>query len=336
MKATVIVPTCGRPDLIKGALRSLLAVDPRRFGAEILVVDNNRDEALSADLKDTCAAAGDPVRCVAEPSLGQTAARHRGAREARGEVLLYLDDDVEVSAGWLETLVAAFEDPALGLAGGPSIPLFTGSVPPWLWDFLQPTPYGGWSCGWLSLLDIGQTVEAIDPVWLWGLNFAIRRRVLFELGGFHPDLVPPAVQRWQGDGETGLGYRARASGVRCAYLQDARVRHLIGADRLTPGYFERRAYYQGVCDSFTRIRGGVAPVADAAGPRPAPQTPPDGATPWAKAAHPVRSGAVVTYNEGWVFHQKEAAEDPRLLQWIRRSDFWDADIGQEVLNQGNA
>jgi hypothetical protein len=43
--------------------------------------------------------------------------------------------------------------------------------------------------------------------------------------------------------------------------------------------------------------------------------------------------AVDSYNEGWVFHQKEAASDPRLVQWIRRPDFWNADIGEEISRQ---
>jgi glucosyl-dolichyl phosphate glucuronosyltransferase len=333
MRATIIIPTFGRPAEIKSALRSLLAIDLSRLDTEILVVDNNRDSVLSEDLRVACAEAGDPVRYVAEPSFGQTAARHRGAKEARGDLLIYVDDDVEVSSGWLDAFLNAFDDPTLGLAGGPSIPAFTGSVPPWLWDFLQPTPYGGWSCGWLSLLDIGKTVEAVDPVWIWGLNFAIRKDVLFRLGGFHPDLVPSAVQRWQGDGETGLGLRAKASQVHCIYLQDALLHHQVSYDRLTPQYFGKRAYYQGVCDSFTRIRAGTDPATDPTGPQQPHPAPAESANSWAKAAHGIRTLAIASYNEGWVFHQKEASGDPRLLQWIRRSDFWNTDIGEEVRRQ---
>ena len=38
---------------------------------------------------------------VGDPQPGLLAGRHRGAREARGEILIYLDDDVRVSEGWL-------------------------------------------------------------------------------------------------------------------------------------------------------------------------------------------------------------------------------------------
>lgn len=329
MRATVIIPTCGRPVAVKDAFRSLLAADPRKFNAEILVVDNNTDESMSRDLRAACAAAGEPVRYTIEPSPGQSAARHRGAKDARGDILIYVDDDVQISAGWFDAFLKVFEDESVGIAGGPSIPIFQGSIPAWLWDFLQPTPYGGWHCGWLSLIDIGTTVDDIDPIWVWGLNFAIRREVLYRLGGFHPDLVPAKMQRWQGDGETGLAHRAKVSGVRSVHARDALLHHVIGADRLTPEYFAKRAYYQGICDSFTQIRAGAAPSASTQGPRPAP-LPGQAATVWARAAFEVQSRAVLAYNEGWVFHQREAADDLLLLAWIRREDFWGADIREEM------
>jgi glucosyl-dolichyl phosphate glucuronosyltransferase len=325
MRATVIIPTFGRPASVKAAMGSLLAVDPLASDVEVLVVDNNSDEALRGDVRAACTSAGDPVRYVAEPSPGLTAARHRGAREARGDILVYIDDDVQVSAAWLRAILAAFGDEQVGIAGGPSIPLFTCSVPAWLWDFFEASPYGGWSCGWLSLLDIGKPLDSIDPVWIWGLNFAIRRNVLDRLGGFHPDLVPAPLQRWQGDGETGLSLKAKAAGVKCVYAQEALLQHVIGPDRLTPEYFARRAFYQGVCDSFTRIRAGIKPSAHARGPRRRS----GGRSPWAGIASDVGARADAAYREGWAFHQREAARDPHLLAWIRRESFLDADIRRQ-------
>jgi hypothetical protein len=69
-----------------------------------------------------------------------------GVNESRGKLLSFIDDDVEVSHGWLSAIHRAFEDPAVALVGGPSIPKFTDSIPAWFWSFLSPTLYGGWMC----------------------------------------------------------------------------------------------------------------------------------------------------------------------------------------------
>jgi glycosyltransferase involved in cell wall biosynthesis len=327
MRASIIIPTRGRPTLLSEALSSLLAENLPASDTEVVVVDNDPDAASSGELRAACTSAGPPVRYVPEPSPGQTAARHRGGREASGEILIYTDDDIRVAPGWLAAMLDAFDDPGVGMAGGPSVPSFAGPVPAWLWSFVQPTPYGGWHCGWLSLIDIGRSVPDIEPNWIWGLNLAIRKDVLEKAGGFHPDVVPPKLQRWQGDGETGLAYRVQALGVAAAYTESALVQHIVPAKRLTVDAFASRGYYQGVCDSFTSIRAGSPPDTDAA---PDSHPVPLDSNPWSVAASEVRTATLAAYNRGWTDHQREAARDPLLVNWIRRKGYWDADIREEM------
>lgn len=351
---SILIPTAGRgevlPVVLKSARQECLTVG---HPTEVIVIDNNTDEDLVHCIRQQCEAAEGPVRYVPEPSPGLGAARHRGADEAAGDLLVFLDDDVELGRGWLAGMLKGFADNRVGIVGGPSIPRFGGSVPAWFWDFVTPTPYGGWHCTWVSLLDIGQPVADIDPNYVWGLNFGIRRSVLRELGGFHPDLVPKHLQRWQGDGETGLTLRARAAGVKARYVPQALLYHYVGPDRLTPEYFVRRARYQGVCDSFTQIRAGSA-IAQASPNSPkqpsffrrlgcvtdsirsalgvnraAPPVTPV-SRPWAAAAAEVHQLTAQAYREGFEFHQHEAAGDPRLMQWIHRDTYWGADILAEA------
>lgn len=342
MKSSVIIPTAGRPIAIKAAIRSLLALSPDQYETEILVVDNNTQEDLAKDLLDYCVSLHDQVRYIREPNPGLSAARHRGIEESRGHILTFIDDDVEVSSGWLKAIHKGFEDPEVGMVGGPSIPNFTASVPAWFWDFFSSTPYGGWMCSWLSLLDIGHDVKGIDPNYIWGLNFSIRKDVALQCRGFHPDLVPSSLQRWQGDGETGLTMKVAAAGYRADYLQQALLFHLCGPDRLNEQYFAKRAYYQGVCDSFTRIRAGDTPISGST-PGPAPtvyrrvrkhvgialrRLQGRGST-WRQEGASVRMLTDKAYLDGWRFHQTEVAADPKLLAWIRREDFWNSDIRKE-------
>jgi len=282
------------------------------------------------------------VRYLREPSPGACVARHRGFREAGGEILIFIDDDVEPSPTWLEAIQNAFADPEVGMVGGPSIPKFGGSVPSWFWDFFSPTSYGGWMCGWLSLLDIGHDVQRIDPDYIWSLNMSIRRVIFERCGGFHPDLVPSKLQRWQGDGETGLTRKIKAAGIRADYLQEAMLFHCCGTDRFNAEYFRKRAYFQGVCDSFTQIRAGLKPSAQSS-PHPISMhrkirrllgsllhRTSLGKTKWRADAAPIKAMTENSYLDGWRFHQSEVAADPKLLAWVRRKNYWDADIREEM------
>ncbi|RPH94019.1 MAG: glycosyltransferase family 2 protein [Lysobacterales bacterium] len=326
---SILIPTAGRGEVLPVVLESAHR-ECRAIGhpTEVIVIDNNTDEVLVHCIRQQCDAAEGPVRYVREPSPGLSAARHRGADEAAGEWLVFLDDDVELGQGWLAGMLEGFTDRSVGIVGGPSIPRFGGSVPAWFWDFVTPTPYGGWHCTWVSLLDIGRPVDDIHPNYVWGLNFGIRRSVLKELGGFHPDLVPGRLQRWQGDGETGLTLKAQAAGVKARYVPQALLYHYVGPERLTVDYFVRRARYQGVCDSFTQIRatGALVRTSPAAPAQAAAQS----TRTWESAAADVHRLTAQAYREGFEFHQREAANDPRLLQWIHRETFWGADILAEA------
>jgi glycosyltransferase involved in cell wall biosynthesis len=343
MKSSIIIPTAGRPFAIRAAIQSLFAGSPDKNDTEILVVDNNTQEELARDLHGYCASLNGQVRYIRESNPGSSAARHRGINESRGELLSFIDDDVEVSHGWLSAIQRAFEDPAVALVGGPSIPKFTDSIPAWFWSFLSPTLDGGWMCSWLSLLDIGQNAKYINPNFVWGLNFSIRRSVIERFGGFHPDIVPPHLQRWQGDGETGLTLRLAAADFRADYVQEALVLHLCGSNRLNPKYFAKRAYFQGVCDSFTRIRSGRGPT-----PLSMPQVLRSIYTkyrktagrvlhrllgrgfPWTKEGAAIKTMTDEAYIAGWRFHQTEVADDPKLLAWVRRADYLDANVWKEM------
>jgi glycosyltransferase involved in cell wall biosynthesis len=328
---SILIPTAGRDEVLPVVLRSVdLVRTMTDYPTEVIVIDNNQNEELVQRVQQQCDGASLKVRYVREPSPGLSAARHRGADEAEGDLLVFLDDDVELSPGWLRGMIAGFENEAVGICGGPSIPRFTSSVPAWLWDFVAPTRYGGWYCTWESLLDIGRPVADIDPNFVWGLNFGIRRSVLRELGGFHPDLLPPHLQRWQGDGETGLTLKAKEAGVKATYVPEAMLFHHIGPDRLTFAYFCRRARYQGVCDSFTQIRAGKAPdwSPQAASKGKAPKA--QAHRTWQAASSELHNLISQAYREGFEYHQTEAADDPRLMDWILRETYWGSDIRTEL------
>src|SRR4029077_15714003 len=105
----------------------------------------------------------------------------------------------------------------VALVGGPSLPEYEVEPPEWLESLWHYDADGRRTLGALSLIDSGPAIRPEDPIYIWGLNFSIRREVFVKCGGFHPDTVPAPLQRYQGDGETGLSLKLKAAGFRTLY-----------------------------------------------------------------------------------------------------------------------
>lgn len=112
---SVVVVTKDRPRELARLLASLVAQTVRPD--EVLVVDNGSGPEVAA-----AAAAFEaslPLRLVVEPEPGIPAARNRGIHEARGDLVLFTDDDCEADPRWVERLVRPFaRDPHIGAVGG--------------------------------------------------------------------------------------------------------------------------------------------------------------------------------------------------------------------------
>jgi GT2 family glycosyltransferase len=346
-KFALIIPTAGRASELKACLHSLALHVDNYTQFSFFAIDNNCDRQSSDNVAKICEAFPF-VRLQRCGAPGLSAARHLLLQYSNADVFCFVDDDVTFTEAWLDSIVQTFLDDEICLAGGPSIPLFTGSVPEWFWDFFHPTPYGGWACPWLSLLDIGHDVDDINPNWIWGLNFAIRRDVLLDCGGFHVDLVPKQFMRWQGDGETGLTMKLAAKGYKAVYRQKSLLFHQCGPERLNSSYFVKRAFYQGVCNSFSELRHTLRSRLDVAPVSPARQSLLRRAiskakrslnnsfqlnqsaiqiqTPWAESAAEVRKLCQQAEREGYLFHQREAEQDPLLREWISRDNYLDVDL----------
>ncbi len=260
MKISIIVPTRDRCSLLRKAIKSFVAQSLPADQFEIVVVDNGSTDAT----RETVEALqiehpAHQLRYILEPAPGLLSGRHRGAKEARADLLVYTDDDIEAVPGWLAAIVSGFVDPKVQLLGGKNLPKYEGPVPHWIEQFWEAVPDGGQYCFYLSLLDLGDEPHKIDPRLIFGCNFAIRAKALGDLGGFHPDLYPKGLEQFDGDGETGLAQAAEFRGYISMYEPKATVLHLVPASRMTPEYFEARSYSEGTRMSYTQARTGGLP-----------------------------------------------------------------------------
>lgn len=349
IRVSIIIPTYNRARLLRFTINSICKQTLNTDEFEVLVLDNgstdNTKEITDKIIKDH---QKHNIRYIYEPEPGLLSGRHRGAVEAKGDILVFVDDDIEADMNWLSAIYETFKDPEVHLVGGKNLPRYEVKPLYWLKYMWSSTPYGGKECGYLSLLELGDKVREIDPNYVWGLNFSIRKKTLFELGGFHPDCIPKHLQRFQGDGETGLTMKIREKGYKAIYQPCALVYHVISSERMTISYFERRMFYQGVCDSFSEIRkvNGITMDND----DPAIVLQKKSFSGKLKNAlflaykKPTTMKEVIlrkiylmfnkelksildkldkAYREGFQFHQNEVQNDPKLLQWVLKKDFFD-------------
>jgi glycosyltransferase involved in cell wall biosynthesis len=247
---TLVVPTYRRPEV----LRCLDSIQQQTLGAfEVLLVDNAADPAVEAIVAAYNQSARVPVRYVAEPNLGLHNARHAAVRVATGDVLVFTDDDATFDPDWLAAFAARFaEHPEMAAAGGPVRPVWETPPPRWLVDFMAEYPE---MFPVLSLMEPYHDFRLGADGWFFGVNMAIRRSVLVELGGFNPDSFGSL---WLGDGETGLNRRLWEVGALIGYVPEALVYHHVPPERMSPRYFRRRQANDGACDVYALYhRAGV-------------------------------------------------------------------------------
>lgn len=130
MRFSIVVPTSSRTGAIARTLPSLLqqTVPPQDY--EVLVVENGPESgARRVTRRAARRFRGHSLRYLHEPVPGLLSGRHRGALEAQGEILVFSDDDIDASAGWLEAILETFGDSAVQLVGGRNLPRYESEPP---------------------------------------------------------------------------------------------------------------------------------------------------------------------------------------------------------------
>src|SRR5579884_2700725 len=112
--ASIVIPTVGRPSYLEVTLASV-SPQATAAGAEVVVVNDGDDPETHR------VAARHGARIVSLPiRRGVNGARNAGIEAARSELVVLLDDDVEVSPGWLDAiLTGARQNPSHEVLGGP-------------------------------------------------------------------------------------------------------------------------------------------------------------------------------------------------------------------------
>jgi GT2 family glycosyltransferase len=199
---------------------------------------------------------------------GINAARNRAAELATGDLLAFIDDDVELWAHWREALEAAAAAHAdAGCFGGPIHARLEG-----------PAPSG---CGRrqdapVTVLDLGPADREAE--FAWGANFAVRRAALEQVGPFDGGIVLYGDEEdWQ--------RRYKAQGGRVRNVARAGVDHRRAGDDARLRALARAAFHRGRAERRYDVRKQTTPTL-------AQELRPLAGTVWHAATHACAAGLV--------------------------------------------
>jgi len=234
---SIIIATYNRGKLLKETLNNLNDIlQDKLFDNknEIIVINNNSTDDTEIILKEYSRKYSF-IKYNNEYNQGLSYARNRGINEANNEILIFMDDDIVVHTSWIDNILRGFKDLKIAIVGGKVLP-YKIKVPPWL-----PQEYYFLA----SIFDLGEKRKKTRSI--MGCNFAVRKKVLDEVGYFNVNLGRKGKQLLGGE-ENDLCLRITKKGYEVIYEPNAIIYHKI-EDKLNYNYILNNSYWVGVSEA---------------------------------------------------------------------------------------
>ena len=203
----MVIPSLGRVGQLKDCIRGVLSQDSD-YQVEIIAVIDDLDDEGSADVIKTEFTNGERlILDLSRERRGSAAAKNIGARLAKGEFIVFLDDDTVPTSSWLRHLVESYSAGVVGVGGSERK---TGRHSP-LAKFL----YSMFANRTGKILRSGLVISNFSPYkdsiesvdCLQGCNMSFRREEFLQSGGFDENYIGTAYRE-----ETDLCLRLKLRG----------------------------------------------------------------------------------------------------------------------------
>ena len=238
LRLSVILPTFN-PQIARLAqtLNGLKTQTLNRILWELIIVDNNS----SNNFIDKIDLNWHPrAKIKLELTQGLTYARMKGFREAKGEIIVLVDDDNILNENYLKEALDLFDNfTKLGAAGGKSIPIFESQEPTWLNQF-YPT---------LALRDLGGKAiinswkNSYPPSAPIGAGMVIRKNALnsyIEKINLGKSVISDRRGKFlSSGGDNDIVLEILKSGWLTGYFPSLKLFHIIPKDRMSVSYLSR-------------------------------------------------------------------------------------------------
>ena len=256
-KISIIICTYMRGEKLIDAIWSVIRQSMSKKEYEIVIVDNapltsGIKEAVE-DFQRKYSEFKNFIRYMAVPQKGLSYARNGGMWNAKGEYLLFLDDDVLADYYLLEEIYAGFKyHPHVGIVGGQVI-----------LDRPFPTPKvlrKGWESLWSQFKISGNVFRETSQQFEfpYGADYGVRRAAIWRIGGFRM-CYGRVGNDFAGGEETALAFKMLQTGYGIGLQPKAKVLHRVDHSRFTPEHVKKTiragivTTYRFFCDLHTDI-----------------------------------------------------------------------------------
>lgn len=232
MEISVVLCTYNRSEGLQKVLSNLARLTlPECSSCEVIVVDNNSMDDTKAVVEEFSRTRPGFFKYVLESRQGKSFALNTGIGLAKGKIIAFTDDDVELDRDWLVEITKAFESfDCIGI-GGKIIAVWNCQKPRW---YVESGPYKLMEA--IVRLDLGeQPLELGKPV--WGANMAFRRTVFEKYGLFRGDLGPNSENSIRGE-DSEFCWRLLRGGEKVMYAPKVVVYHPVEEKRTKKNYFK--------------------------------------------------------------------------------------------------
>lgn len=204
-RLSVVIPTYNRGSTLANTLR--MALQQEYDDYELIVVDQSA--RCSREVEEIIEGTPDKIRYLRLEAPNLPAARNAGVRAAAGDVIVFIDDDVEIGPGYLRAHARHYHDPSIGGVTGLTLPpgakADTGIVG------------SSMITGFVRLLEGGSAHVS----WIPGCNGSYRKSAVVAAGMSDERFTGGA---WSEDAD--LSVRVRHLGFALLFDPDIRLVHL--------------------------------------------------------------------------------------------------------------
>ncbi len=241
---SIIICTYNRQEYIKKCLESIRHQSFSKENYELVIVNNkstdNTDHLCQAFISES-KGSGLNITYVTEQQQGLSYARNRGILEAKGDFLIFLDDDAFADKEYLKSLNDFYvqNKDVVSAYGGKILPYLESEKPKWMSSFLMPL---------MSVINLGNKAKPFPkgkyPI---GANMGIKAKMFKKYGGFNTELGRVGKNLMGGE-EKDMFDRIRKHNEKIVYLPDAFVHHVVPDSRLTKDFIKKQALGIGISE----------------------------------------------------------------------------------------